>query len=41
MRVKLQLVICDDQGQQETVTDVIILKNWLQVLPIGLMHYDS
>jgi hypothetical protein len=25
MRVKLQLVICNDEGQEETVTDVITL----------------
>ena len=25
MRVKLQLVICHDDGQEETVTDVITL----------------
>jgi hypothetical protein len=25
MRVKLQLVICHDDGQEETVTDVIAL----------------
>ena len=26
MRVKLQLVLCDDAGQEETVTDVVTLK---------------
>jgi hypothetical protein len=26
MRVKLQLVMCDDDGQEETVTDVVTLK---------------
>jgi hypothetical protein len=26
MRVKLQLVICDDDGQEESVTDVVTLK---------------
>jgi hypothetical protein len=26
MRVKLQLVICDDDGQEETVTDVVTLQ---------------
>jgi hypothetical protein len=26
MRVKLQLVICDDDGHEETVTDVVTLK---------------
>ena len=25
MRVKLQLVMCSDEGQEETVTDVITL----------------
>jgi hypothetical protein len=25
MRVKLQLVLCSDEGQEETVTDVITL----------------
>ena len=27
MRVKLQLVICNDEGQEETVTDVIVLNS--------------
>jgi hypothetical protein len=27
MRVKLQLVICHDDGHEETVTDVITLNN--------------
>jgi hypothetical protein len=46
MRVKLQLVICHDDGQEETVADVITLTknnqriehlgNWLQVLAIAL-----
>lgn len=26
MRVKLQLVMCNDDGQEETVTDVVTLK---------------
>ena len=26
MRVKLQLVICDDDGQEETVTDIVTMK---------------
>jgi hypothetical protein len=26
MRVKLQLVICDDDGQEATVTDIVTLK---------------
>jgi hypothetical protein len=29
MRVKLQLVLCDNDGQEETVTDVVTLfKRW-------------
>jgi hypothetical protein len=27
MRVKLQLVLCSDEGHEETVTDVITLNN--------------
>ena len=30
MRVKLQLVICHDDGQEETVTDVITLNKYNQ-----------
>jgi hypothetical protein len=26
MRIKLQLVICDDTGQEATVTDIVTLK---------------
>jgi hypothetical protein len=26
MRVKLQLVICDDDGQEETITEVVTLR---------------
>ena len=26
MRIKLQLVLCSDDGQEETVTDVVTLK---------------
>jgi hypothetical protein len=29
MRVKLQLVLCSDEGQEETVTDVITLSSTL------------
>ena len=37
MRVKLQLVICDDQGQQETVTDIITFnKNHQHIEQLGL-----
>jgi len=33
MRVKLQLVMCSDEGQEETVTDVITLKKNNGVYP--------
>ena len=37
MRVKLQLVICNDKGQEETVTDVITLnKNTQRIEHLGL-----
>ena len=37
MRVKLQLVICNDEGQEETVTDVIALnKNQQRIEHLGL-----
>jgi hypothetical protein len=37
MRVKLQLVICHDDGQEETVTDVIALnKNNQRIEHLGL-----
>jgi hypothetical protein len=37
MRVKLQLVICSDEGQEETVTDVITLdKNHQRIEHLGL-----
>ena len=37
MRVKLQLVICHDEGQDETVTDVIALnKNQQRIEHLGL-----
>jgi hypothetical protein len=37
MRVKLQLVICSDEGQEETVTDVITLnKNSQRIEHLGL-----
>jgi len=36
MRVKLQLVMCNDQGDEETVTDVIILnKNHQRIEHLG------
>ena len=42
MRVKLQLVICDDQGQQETVTDVITLnKDHQHIEQLGLTLADA
>ena len=37
MRVKLQLVICHDEGHEETVTDVITLnKNTQRIEHLGL-----
>jgi hypothetical protein len=37
MRVKLQLVICDDDGQEATVTDVVILqKDHRRIEHLGL-----
>ena len=37
MRVKLQLVMCNDEGQEETVTDVITLnKNNQRIEQLGL-----
>jgi hypothetical protein len=37
MRVKLQLVICNDKGQEETVTDVITLdKNHRRIEHLGV-----
>ena len=37
MRVKLQLVICNDEGHEETVTDVITLnKNNQRIEHLGL-----
>jgi len=36
MRVKLQLVICNDEGHEETVTDVITLtKNQRRIEHLG------
>src|SRR5919201_992982 len=37
MRVKLQLVLCSDDGQEETVTDVVILqKDSQRIEQLGL-----
>ena len=37
MRVKLQLVLCSDEGQEETVIDVITLdKNHRRIEHLGL-----
>jgi len=37
MRVKLQLVMCSDEGQEETITDVITLnKNHQRIEHLGL-----
>ena len=42
MRVKLQLVICHDDGQEETVTDVITLnKNNHRIEHLGLSMAES
>jgi hypothetical protein len=42
MRVKLQLVICHDEGQEETVTDVITLnKNHRRIEHLGLTLAES
>ena len=42
MRVKLQLVICHDEGQDETVTDVIALnKNQQRIEHLGLTLAES
>src|SRR2546428_3983426 len=42
MRVKLQLVICHDDGQEETVTDVITLnKNNRRIEHLGLTLAES
>jgi hypothetical protein len=42
MRVKLQLVICHDDGHEETVTDVITLnKNHQRIEHLGLTLAES
>src|SRR5262249_105468 len=42
MRVKLQLVICHDEGQEETVTDVIALnKHQQRIEHLGLTLTES
>jgi hypothetical protein len=42
MRVKLQLVMCNDQGEEETVTDVITLnKNHQRLEHLGLTLAES
>jgi hypothetical protein len=42
MRVKLQLVICHDNGQEETVTDIITLtKNNQRIEHLGLSLAES
>src|SRR4029434_6958008 len=42
MRVKLQLVICHDEGQEETVIDVITLtKNHQRIEHLGLTLAES
>jgi hypothetical protein len=42
MRVKLQLVMCNDEGDEETVTDVITLnKKHQRIEPLGLTLAES
>jgi hypothetical protein len=42
MRVKLQLVMCSDEGQEETVTDVITLnKNSQRIEHLGLTMAEA
>jgi hypothetical protein len=42
MRVKLQFVICDGQGQQETATDVITLnKDHQRIEQLGLTLVEA
>jgi len=42
MRITLQLVLCNDQGDEETVTDVITLnKNHQRVEHLGLTLAES
>jgi hypothetical protein len=42
MRVKLQLVICNDEGDEETVTKVITLnKNTQRIAHLGLTLAES
>ena len=42
MRVKLQLVMCNDQGDEETVSDVITLnKNHQRIEHLGLTLAES
>ena len=42
MRVKLQLVICNDKGDEETVTDVITLnKSNQRIEHLGLTLAES
>ena len=42
MRIKLQLILCNDQGDEETVTDVITLnKNNQRIEHLGLTLAES
>ena len=42
MRLKLQLVMCNDQGEEETVTDVITLNKHHQLIEhLGLTLAES
>ena len=42
MKVKMQLVMCDDEGHEETITDVVVLeKACQQIEQIGLTLADA
>jgi hypothetical protein len=42
MRVKLQLVLCNDDGSEETVTDIVSLKkDYYRIEHLGLTLADS
>jgi hypothetical protein len=42
MRVKLQLVLCNDDGREETVTDIVTLKkDYQRIEHLGLTLAES
>jgi hypothetical protein len=42
MKIKVQLVVCDDDGHEETVTDVVVLKKACQQLEqVGLTLVEA